>query len=66
MNATISAEIANQRHLDLVAQVEARRAVTLARTARRAGRQSARQAGLVRPRRRPIAALTSWIAAGQL
>ena len=66
MNATITAEIANQRHLEFVAQADARRAVMLARAARRSPRPSGRQERTIRLRRRPVAMVLKWIAAGEL
>lgn len=62
MNAIISAEIANQRHAELVAQAAAHRTVLQARQSRRP--QAATTARSTRPR--PIAAMFQWIAAGQL
>lgn len=66
MYATISAEMANQRHAEFVAQAEARRAVQLARGQQRGSRSSAPSSGAVRVRRSPISAVFTWIAAGQL
>lgn len=66
MNATISAAIANQRHAELVAQAEARRAVASARIARNTRPATDGQGSSLPLRRRPMAAVFSWIAAGQL
>lgn len=65
MNATISAEIANQRHAELVAQAAAYRASAEARRGRRPQASATRADGPLR-RRRPVAAVFQWIAAGQL
>jgi hypothetical protein len=65
MNPTITAEIANQRHAQFIADAVDYRRSRAARMPRPARRNGVRR-GHERTTRRPLNAFHAWLAAGQL